>query len=114
MSHPKAHEWRPVGLSPSLLKNVNQSGGIVLMTRRIDAFVFDEQHETVRTVGREDADRRGDHLCRRRLLGGIAIELVDGRWEKLPEVAAPVAAKKLLVAHALKRKIDVTELRRDR
>jgi hypothetical protein len=40
-----------------------------------------------------------------------ALELIDGSWERLPEVADPKALQKMLVGYAMKRNIDVTELR---
>jgi hypothetical protein len=39
-----------------------------------------------------------------------ALELMDGSFERLPEVADPAALQKLLVGYALKRNIEVTEL----
>lgn len=39
-----------------------------------------------------------------------ALELVDGTWERLPEVADPRALQKSLVGYAVKHKIDVTDL----
>jgi hypothetical protein len=42
----------------------------------------------------------------------IALELMDGSWERLPEVAELGALRALMIAHAQKRRIDVTELER--
>jgi hypothetical protein len=40
----------------------------------------------------------------------IALELMDGSWERLPEVADPTALRAHMIAQAMKRRIDVTEL----
>ncbi len=42
----------------------------------------------------------------------IAIELMDGSWERFPEVADLAGLRAFMLAHAVKRKIDVTELER--
>jgi hypothetical protein len=42
----------------------------------------------------------------------IAVELMDGSWERLPEVARLRELRELMLAHAAKRRIDVTELDR--
>lgn len=42
----------------------------------------------------------------------IAVELMDGSWERLPEVADLGELRAFMLAHAAKRKIDVTELER--
>lgn len=44
----------------------------------------------------------------------IAIELMDGSWERFPEVADLAGLRAFMLAHAVKRKIDVTELERER
>lgn len=40
----------------------------------------------------------------------VALELMDGSWERLPEVADPERLRKVLLGHATEKKIDVSEL----
>ena len=40
----------------------------------------------------------------------VALELLDGSWERLPEVADPERLRKVLLGHAAEKKIDVSEL----